>query len=210
VASVAAGAESGSADPSSAVRLPSTAAATAATQSVVVAAGATESPSGAADLVAAVRSGDPVDPSLSICPLTVSVRVSSATDGAGASGPPPRWSRSDAEPGSRTERTARITLPAEGRPYDRRDFVDRVEETVGIRDIEAFGPLNQDNVWNITFSTVAARQRFVAAGNFFIRSCRAVIAGAPQNRFVLRLHWVPYSVPWPSSPPSSGRLQVSR
>ena len=50
-----------------------------------------------------------------------------------------------------------------------------------MKEIETIGPSNQGNVCSLTFQSVAARQRFVA--------------GAPQNRHVLRLHWVPYSVP---------------
>ena len=64
-----------------------------------------------------------------------------------------------------------------------------------MNEIKAIGPSNQGNVWSLTFQSVAARQRFVAAGHFFVGSRRAVVAGAPQNRHVLRLHWVPYSVP---------------
>jgi len=62
-------------------------------------------------------------------------------------------------------------------------------------EVEAIGPTNEGKVWSITIQSVAARHRFVAAGYFFVRSRRAVVAGAPQNRFVLRLHWVPYQAP---------------
>jgi len=48
-----------------------------------------------------------------------------------------------------------------------------------MKEIEAIGPTNQGNVWTITFQTVAARQRVVAAAHFFIQSSRAVIAGSP-------------------------------
>ena len=64
-----------------------------------------------------------------------------------------------------------------------------------MKEIEAIGPSNQGNVWSLTFQSVAARQRFVAAGHLFVGSRRAVGAGALQNRHVLRLHRVPYSVP---------------
>jgi len=48
-----------------------------------------------------------------------------------------------------------------------------------MKEIEAIGPTNQGNVWTITFQTVAARQLVVAVAHFFIRSCRAVVAGSP-------------------------------
>ena len=64
----------------------------------------------------------------------------------------------DGRIGSRAERTVRVTLPAEGKPYNRRSFVDLIDTIVGVGVIEAIGPSNQSHIWSITFETAAAKQ----------------------------------------------------
>jgi hypothetical protein len=56
--------------------------------------------------------------------------------------------------------------------------------------IEAIGPSNQSHIWSITFETAAAKQLFVAAGDFFVGGRRAVVAGSRPARTVVRVHWV--------------------
>jgi hypothetical protein len=41
-----------------------------------------------------------------------------------------RWRDLDGRSGSRAERTVRVTLPAEGKPYDRRSFVDHIDTII--------------------------------------------------------------------------------
>ena len=98
------------------------------------------------------RSGDAVMLPLSVCTSTVAVSAASGSGAAvdpsvtdrlstaavAAAARPSRWRQSDDQSddnsGSRAVWSARITLPTEGKPYDRRDFIDRVEETVGLNE----------------------------------------------------------------------------
>ena len=108
-----------------------------------------------------------------------------------------RWTSLDERCSSRADRTARVTLPVEGKPYDRQAFVDRVAATAGLATIEAIGPTNLGHVWTISFDSLSAKTTFVEAGDFDIGSCRAVVAGSRPRRTTMRLHWIPYDVPMP-------------
>ena len=63
---------------------------------------------------------------------------------------------------SRYDRTVTVTLPVEGKPYDRGDFVRHVTDTVGTSALEACGPMAQGHIglWQLTFTTVTSNDRF--------------------------------------------------
>jgi len=106
-----------------------------------------------------------------------------------------RWHDLDDRSGSRAERTVRVTLPIEGKPYQRDGFIGHITSAVGLQELEAIGPSNQGHVWNITFQTMGAKEKFVAGGDFFVGDKRAQVAGVRANKIVLRVHWLPYHVP---------------
>ena len=138
-----------------------------------------------------------------------------ATDGATASGPPDpggsaarpaaaaaaprpaqnRWRDLDDHSGSRVDRSVRITLPVDGKPYNRGSFIARIAATVGVGQLEAIGPSNQGHVWNVTFQTTQAKQSFVDGGDFDVAGRRALVAGVKNARATIRVHWIPYFVP---------------
>lgn len=104
------------------------------------------------------------------------------------------WSENDVWR-SRRRRTARLTLDPAGKPYNRGDFVRRVEGTVGIQELEAVGPTQDPTIWELTFLTTAAADTFISAGDFTVRGRTATVQGADNQLYRLRIHWVPYYVP---------------
>ena len=69
-----------------------------------------------------------------------------------------------------------------------------MEDTVGLEALEAIGPTQQAHEWELTFSTQLATTQFLTQGTFVIRGHQARVNSVQQNRFKIRLHWVPYYV----------------
>ena len=81
------------------------------------------------------------------------------------------------------DRTITVTLPLEGKPYDRGDFVKHVTDTVGTSALEACGPMAQGHIlWQLTFTTVTSKDRFLSFGNFLIRGHEAALGGVRHGR----------------------------
>ena len=97
---------------------------------------------------------------------------------------------------SRIQRTVRVSLPLEGRPYARGDFIRHVEDTVGLEALEAIGPTQQAHeLGPLTFSTEFGNDPIpIPQRTFVIRGHQAHVNSVQQNRFKIRLHWVPYYV----------------
>jgi len=109
--------------------------------------------------------------------------------------PPPSPTTADDVWRSRRQRTVRVTLDPAGRPYGRADFVRQVHDTVGLPSLEAVGPTQESNVWELTFSCQMKATQYVAGGDFNVRGFRAAVQAADNQCYRVRLHWVPYYVP---------------
>jgi hypothetical protein len=156
---------------------------------------ATERPSAAVDHVAAL-SGDAVALSLSVCPSTVAVSAA-----AGAAADPSATDRPSTDAPAATALSTgdslTSTLPGEGKPYDHRDVIDRVKEIrprrpEGDRCHQVYEPGKCVGEHIPDRRRVAAFRRR-AAFMYLVAPCfRRRHSAAPQNRYVLRLHTVPY------------------
>lgn len=116
--------------------------------------------------------------------------------------PPPaasKWTCVEEGPGtreSRIKRTATVTCPIAGKPYDRSDFRSRVDAIVGLSQLEALGPMSQAHVWQLTFGNEAAKEKFTLAGDFEIKPGHMASVGSNyKRRHYVRVHWVPYPIP---------------
>jgi len=112
-----------------------------------------------------------------------------------AMAPPPPSPTAEDVWRSRRQRTVRVTLDPAGRPYGRADFIRQVNDTVGLPSLEAVGPTQESNVWELTFSSQITSTQFVAGGDFNVRGFKAAVQAADNQCYRVRLHWVPYYVP---------------
>jgi hypothetical protein len=90
----------------------------------------------------------------------------------------------------RAERMVRVNLPPEGRPYARADFVPHLEKTVGLLAVEAIGPTQRSQVWEITFATKTVKQWFLDAGDFRIKNdFTASVHSSKIRRHYVKVLW---------------------
>ena len=90
----------------------------------------------------------------------------------------------------RAERMVRVNLPPEGRPYARADFVPHLEKTVGLQAVEAIGPTQRSQVWEITFATKTVKQWFLDAGDFRIKNdFTASVHSSTIRRHYVKVLW---------------------
>ena len=90
----------------------------------------------------------------------------------------------------RAERMVRVNLPPEGRPYARADFVPHLEKTVGLQAVEAIGPTQRSQVWEITFATKTVKQWFLDAGDFCIKNdFTASVHSSTIRRHYVKVLW---------------------
>jgi hypothetical protein len=101
--------------------------------------------------------------------------------------PPDYW-------GGRRTRTVRVSLDPAGRPYGRADFVNRVADCVGIKNLEAVGPTQDASVWWLTFTDVSHACQFVARGDFDVKGRKATVCTEGDAVYKVRVHWAPYYV----------------
>lgn len=115
---------------------------------------------------------------------------------------PKKWKSSEECSGtreSRLKRTVTITCPLEGKPYDRADFKNHVDLSVGIAHLEAMGPLSQGHMWQLTFDSEGVKDAFVAKGDFEVKPGHtASVTSDFKKRYYARVHWVQYAVPMQS------------
>jgi hypothetical protein len=97
---------------------------------------------------------------------------------------------------TRIHRTVRISLPLGERYYNRGSFAQKVEETCGLDNLEACGPMAAGHIWMLTFSSIDAKERFANAGNFKTREgAEARVTAVKKQRHAVRVHWVLFHVP---------------
>src|SRR5271165_4769818 len=95
----------------------------------------------------------------------------------------------------RLDRTVRLSLPTSGRPYTRADFLQQVNDVVGLSALQALGPTSLSHVWEITFKMAAQKAIFVSNGDFVVKGLNCAVNDVRKVRHRVRLHWVPYYVP---------------
>jgi hypothetical protein len=100
------------------------------------------------------------------------------------------------------ERTVMVTLPPRSGVHNREIFKDHLRENGLIGELEAFGPMAAPHLWNFTFRTMSAKQRFINLGNFRTSNDLEARVHHPKqgnksnpNRHLVRIHWVPYHIP---------------
>jgi len=93
------------------------------------------------------------------------------------------------------KRTIRISLPDEGRPYQRSDFVDGLVE-MGFKsgEIEALGTLRSNKEWDLTCNTVGNKDKLLAARVLKVGQYVGKISSVDKEEFTVRVHWAPYYV----------------
>lgn len=80
-------------------------------------------------------------------------------------------------------------------PIDRYSFGQQLENTVGLRALEAVGPTANRNLFQLTFNTVDAAKKFLDAGDFIVKNRTAKVSMVTKSKFRIRVHWVPHFVP---------------
>ena len=60
-----------------------------------------------------------------------------------------------------------VTLPKEGKPYCRSDFIPQLNSKCGVKELIACGPTAAGYIWQMTFSA-NAKDRFLSAGSFAV------------------------------------------
>jgi len=93
------------------------------------------------------------------------------------------------------DRTVRLSLPIEGRPYARGDFVPRIQQTVGLGALYGLGPTAMGNVWEITLKTQDQKTQLLSAGDFKVKGYNCVVSDLQKKRYKVRAHWAPLCVP---------------
>ena len=96
----------------------------------------------------------------------------------------------------RIERTVKMSLCPEGRPYSRRDVLDGLMDAEVPRDvIEAMGVRERNVDWEVTFKTTPARNRFLQQSNVTIKGKQVSISGIKKGDQRLRIFYLPFYVP---------------
>jgi len=95
------------------------------------------------------------------------------------------------------DRSVTVALPKEGKPYCRSDFIPQLNSTCGVKELIACGPTAAGHIWQMTFASANAKDRFLSAGSFAVHNNlhRAEIGGVRQKKYRVRVHWVPYWIP---------------
>jgi hypothetical protein len=104
--------------------------------------------------------------------------------------------QTDSNRATRIDRAVKIVLPTGGKDYNRGSFANHVAAVVGIAKLEACGPMAASHIWQLTFTDIPSRDRFIQAGDFSTRERHpASVTAIKKHRFVARVHWTPYHIP---------------
>jgi len=96
----------------------------------------------------------------------------------------------------RLERTVKISLSAEQRPYSRKDVLDALLSAGVPREaIEAIGVRERNVEWEVTMTTVPARDRLIQLKDLLVKGESAIIGGVRKGTRRLRIFYLPYYVP---------------
>ena len=96
----------------------------------------------------------------------------------------------------RAERTVKLSLSAEGRPYSRKDILEAMLEAEVPRDaIEAIGMRERNVEWEVTMKSTPARDRLLQKRELRVKGTQCSIGGIRKGTRRLRIFYLPYYVP---------------
>jgi len=96
----------------------------------------------------------------------------------------------------RAERTEKLSLRAEGRPYSRKDILDAMLAAEVPRDaIEAIGMRERNVEWEVTMKSTPARDRLMQKRELRVKGTQCSIGGIRKGTRRLRIFYLPYYVP---------------
>lgn len=120
----------------------------------------------------------------------------------------------DKERVSRNLRSLKLILPRGGKDYSRKIFIEQVTATCGLDGLEACGPTAAPHIWQLTFISVDALDKFKEAGDFKVGELDVKIMtnnrmgqAASNQLHYIRLHWVPYNVPMKAALANLGKIE---
>ena len=96
----------------------------------------------------------------------------------------------------RAERTVKLDLSAEGRPYSRKDILEALLAAEVPRDaVEAIGMRERNVDWEVTKKTTPARDRLLQKKELHVKGMQCIIGGIRKSSKKLRVFYLPYYVP---------------
>jgi len=93
------------------------------------------------------------------------------------------------------QKTVSVQLSPEGKPYSRADVITAVSMIVGAGALEAVGQREVNLHWELTFKSVEKKTEFLAAKQFEVKCCKAVVGGIRSSTCRMRIFYLPYYVP---------------
>ena len=97
---------------------------------------------------------------------------------------------------SRLERTVKIQLASEGRPYGRKDVRDGLLKAgVPRKAIEALGVRERNVEWEVTLCTAADRNCLLQLPAIAVKGHQVQVGGIRKSTRRLRVFYLPYYVP---------------
>lgn len=95
----------------------------------------------------------------------------------------------------RRDRTVVVSLPEDGKPYKRQDFLPVLQRLNLLSHLEACGPTVKANVWQFAFKSRQAKDVLFNEGQFVTaRGHQATVSYHRKSRAYIKLHWIPYDV----------------
>lgn len=96
-------------------------------------------------------------------------------------------------------RTVVLKMDVNGKPYDRLQMAEALENIIDLKDVQCFGPLNRNAEWYLTLHSEDTKQTLLSLAEITVTTVngryRGTITPAGTKEVKARIHWIP---PWVS------------